>query len=206
MPRDGAITRTSIMDSAQQLILNQGFSATSVDSVIEKTGITKGAFYYHFDTKAELALALVERYAAVDHEHLEMNMKQAEELSRDPLQQMLIFAGLLKAEMEGLIEPFPGCLYASYCYEAQLFTDDTHRIIEDMMLEWRQRLSAKFSAIIKLYPPKLEVTPESLADMILVIYEGVFIMSKTLKEPAMTAVQLGQYRNYIELMFDQSKD
>jgi hypothetical protein len=39
-----------------------------------------------------------------------------------------------------------------------------------------------------------------------VIYEGVFIMLKTLKEPAMTAVQLGQYRNYVELMFEQPKD
>jgi len=194
------------MDSAQELILDQGFSATSVDAVIEKTGITKGAFYYHFDAKADLALALVERYAEVDREHLELNMTRAEELSRDPLQQMLIFTGLLKEEMEGLTEPFPGCLYASYCYEAQLFTDDTHKIIEDVMLVWRQRLSAKFKQIMEKYPPKFDFTPESLADMILVVYEGVFIMSKTLNDPVMTAVQLGHYRNYIELMFDQAKD
>ena len=40
------------------------------------------------------------------------------------------------------------------------------------------------------------VAPESLANLAIVIYEGVFIMLKTLKEPAMTAVQLGQYRNF----------
>ncbi|MDP7600245.1 MAG: hypothetical protein QF605_02560 [Rhodospirillales bacterium] len=50
------------------------------------------------------------------------------------------------------------------------------------------------------------VAPESLANLAIVIYEGVFIMLKTLKEPAMTAVQLGQYRNYVELMFEQPKD
>ncbi|MBT3992269.1 MAG: TetR/AcrR family transcriptional regulator [Rhodospirillaceae bacterium] len=202
MPRDGTITRTTIMDSAQSLILGQGFSATSVDKVIEQAGITKGAFFHHFKTKADLALALVERYANLDQAHLDMNLVRAEELARDPLQQMLIFIGLLKEEMAGLTEPFPGCLYASFCYEAQLFDDNTHTVIQNMMLEWRRRLSSKFVDIIDLYPPKLDIAPESLADMALVIYEGAFILSKTLKEPVTTAEQLGHYRNYVELLFE----
>jgi TetR/AcrR family transcriptional regulator, transcriptional repressor for nem operon len=203
MPKDGTITKTAIMDSAEELILGQGFTATSVDKVIEKAGVTKGAFFYHFNTKADLALALVERYAVLDLEHLETDMKRAEELSRDPLQQMLIFTGLLKEEMAGLTEPFPGCLYASYCQEAQLFDDTTHKIIENVMIEWRERLNAKFTAIAKLYPPKFDISLSSLADMALVIYEGAFILSKTLSDPAITAEQLGHYRNYIELMFEQ---
>jgi len=50
------------------------------------------------------------------------------------------------------------------------------------------------------------VAPESLANLAIVIYEGVFIMLKTLKEPAMTAVQLGQYETMLRLMFEQPKD
>jgi TetR/AcrR family transcriptional regulator, transcriptional repressor for nem operon len=203
MPKDGTITRTTIMDSAEELILGQGFTATSVDKVIEKAGVTKGAFFYHFNTKADLAFALVDRYAALDHEHLETDMKRAEELSRDPLQQMLIFTGLLKEEMACLTEPFPGCLYASYCHEAQLFDDTTHKVIENMIIEWRERLNGKFTAIAELYQPKIDISLSSLADMALVIFEGSFILSKTLSDPAITAEQLGHYRNYIELMFEQ---
>jgi TetR/AcrR family transcriptional repressor of nem operon len=130
MPRDGTATRTAIMDSAEALILEHGFAATSVDRVIEGAGITKGAFFYHFKTKAELAHALVERYAALDSGHLERNLERAEQLSRDPLQQVLLFVGLFKEAAAELSEPYPGCLFASYCYEAQLFDAATLKIVD----------------------------------------------------------------------------
>src|SRR5690606_41602255 len=78
MARNGAATRKSIMDAAQALILETGFSATSVDTVIARAGITKGAFFYHFRTKADLAEALVERDAAEDLHLLEEHLTQAE--------------------------------------------------------------------------------------------------------------------------------
>ena len=93
MPRDGTATRTALMDAAEALILGQGFAATSVDSVIAKAGATKGAFFYHFKTKADLAQALVERYAELDLGHLHTNMARAEALSRDPLQQLPVLEG-----------------------------------------------------------------------------------------------------------------
>jgi TetR/AcrR family transcriptional repressor of nem operon len=51
--RNGARTRTAIMDAAQGLILQQGFAATSIDEIIERTGVTKGAFFYHFKSKSD---------------------------------------------------------------------------------------------------------------------------------------------------------
>ena len=41
-----------------------------------------------------------------------------EQLARDPLQQLLIFIGLFIEMTDQLEEPFPGCLYASYCYQS----------------------------------------------------------------------------------------
>ena len=93
MPRDGSTTRTAIMDAAEGLILETGFAATSVDRVIERAGITKGTFFYHFNSKAALAQALVERYAALDLGNLDDKMTRAEKLARDPVQQLLLFVG-----------------------------------------------------------------------------------------------------------------
>lgn len=189
------------MDSAEALILDHGFAATSVDRIIERAGITKGAFFYHFKTKADLALALVERFAEADLGQLTGGLARAEELSRDPLQQVLIFIGLFKEELANLTEPYPGCLFASYCYEAQLFDDRTMGVIRDAMREWRDRLGAKFEDVIERYPPRLPVTAGGLADMITVIFEGAFILSKTMNEPGVVAEQLGYYRDYIDLVF-----
>jgi TetR/AcrR family transcriptional repressor of nem operon len=189
------------MDAAQALILQQGFAATSIDQIIERTGVTKGAFFYHFKSKSDLAHALVERYAAVDAEHLERTLDRAEHLGRDPLQQVLIFVGLLREEAGELTEPFAGCLYASYCYEAQLFDEHTFAVVRSGVQHWRERFRGKLQAAIDHHRLRLPATAEELSGMILAIFEGSFILSRILAEPQYIAEQLGQYRNYLELLF-----
>jgi TetR/AcrR family transcriptional regulator, transcriptional repressor for nem operon len=202
VPRDGAVTRTGIMDAAKDLVLKQGFAATSIDQIVESAGITKGAFFYHFDSKSELAHALVERYAATDAAHLERTLDQAQRMSRDPLQRILIFVGLLQEEARQLTEPFAGCLYASYCYEAQLFDEHTFNVVRSGVREWRARFAGELQAAIDQYPPRLPATAEQLSEMILSLFEGSFILSRILSEPQFIAEQLTHYRNYLELIFD----
>jgi TetR/AcrR family transcriptional repressor of nem operon len=199
--RNGGRTRTAIMDAAQELILQQGFAATSIDQIIERTGVTKGGFFYHFTSKSDLAHALVERYAAVDAEHLERTLDRAERLGRDPLQQVLIFAGLLQEEAGELTEPFAGCLYASYCYEAQLFDEHTFGVVRSGVQHWRERFRGKLQAVIDQRRPRLPATAQELSGMILAIFEGSFVLSRILAEPQYIAEQLGHYRNYLELLF-----
>lgn len=201
MARNGRDTRTVIMDAAEGLVLETGFAATSIDRLIQRAGVTKGTFFYHFDSKQALARALVERYAALDLGHLSDNLARAERLSRDPLQQLVIFVGLFQEAAADLSEPYPGCLFGAYCYEAGLFDDATLEIIRDSMRTWRSRLGGKLRQIAAERPPRFEVDLDSLADMLTVIFEGAFILSKTLRDPAVVAAQLGHYRNYLELLF-----
>jgi TetR/AcrR family transcriptional regulator, transcriptional repressor for nem operon len=204
MPRDGTVTRTAIMDAAEGLILSRGFAGSSVDDIVAKAGATKGSFFYHFDSKAALARALVERFAASDQAILARHLARADALSRDPLQRMLIFVGLFREEFAQLTEPYPGCLFASCIAEAQLFDEDVHRIIADNMTVWRKTLAERFAAIMAEHPPRLPVSAESLADMLTVIFEGAFILAKTMNDPAMAAEQLGHYRSYLELLFSDA--
>jgi len=201
MPRDGRITRNKIMDVAQQMVLDVGLSGTSVEKVIEGADISKGTFFYHFKTKHDLAAALIERYADNDAQHYFDTMEKAEQLSRDPLQQVLIFIGLFIEDMEQLEDPFPGCLYASYCYQSGAISGDVMLKVERMLLFWRDRLSAKFEELVAEYPPQIPVQCNHLADHVTTTFEGAFILVKVMKEPKLAAEQLIQCRNYVELLF-----
>lgn len=53
-------TRTKILNSAVKLFSIQGFKAASVDDICEEAGISKGAFYHHFESKQALFLALLD--------------------------------------------------------------------------------------------------------------------------------------------------
>ena len=41
--------KEKILDSAQCLMLDKGYVATSVDAICEKAGVTKGSFFYYFN-------------------------------------------------------------------------------------------------------------------------------------------------------------
>jgi TetR/AcrR family transcriptional repressor of nem operon len=201
MPKDGEVTRNKLLDAAQELILESGFAGTSVDRLIEKAGVTKGTFFYHFDSKAALARALIDRFAATDRDLLEEAIRHAEGLSRDPLRQVLAVVEFFECKFSALDAPSPGCLFASYLYEAQLFDAPTLQVASDFAKLWRQRLGAKLREAAKLHPPRQAVDPEVLADGLTVAFEGSMILSKLLKDPKAIAAHLGHYRRYLELLF-----
>lgn len=205
MKKNPKNTRANIMDAAQALILDHGFGGTTVDSVIELAGVSKGAFFHHFASKAELGLKLVERYAEEDTKHLEQTLAKAEKLSNDPLQQMLIFVKLFEQEIELLKEPFPGCLFASYLQQSELFDHNILEVIRESMLLWRSRVLDKLKNIEKKYPSQRNVDLESLADMLMVIFEGAFVLSQSLNENKVIAQQLSHYHSYLSLLFDPNK-
>ena len=63
MGKKGDDTRKRILDAAQQLILSHGYSGMSLDQLIRQLGMTKGAFFHHFENKHDLARTLIQRYS-----------------------------------------------------------------------------------------------------------------------------------------------
>jgi AcrR family transcriptional regulator len=55
----GGETRARLVESAAALFLERGYSATSLSDLIAAAGLTKGGFYFHFASKAEVALEVV---------------------------------------------------------------------------------------------------------------------------------------------------
>jgi TetR/AcrR family transcriptional repressor of nem operon len=203
MARDGTATRTRILDAAQRLVLEKGFAGTSVDEVIAAAGTTKGGFFHHFASKQDLARALIERYAADDVRLLEDLFTRAERLSRDPLQQLLLFVGLQEESTDELAGEDPGCLFASFCYERDLVDEVTRSLIADAMLAWRTRTRAKLDEVVALYPPRVPIDLDALADEGLALFEGAYVLSRALGEPQLLRGQLRHFRTYLELLFGQ---
>lgn len=53
----GERTRGRILEAAAGAFAEGGYAATSLNAIVAASGLTKGAFYHHFDSKEELALA-----------------------------------------------------------------------------------------------------------------------------------------------------
>jgi AcrR family transcriptional regulator len=58
-----AVRRAELLDCAQRLFLTQGYERTTINDVINATGLSKGAFYHHYRSKEDLLEAIAQRFA-----------------------------------------------------------------------------------------------------------------------------------------------
>lgn len=60
--KDGEVRRQELLDAARALFVAKGYDNTSINDIIDAVGVSKGALYYYFASKAEIldAIALQE--------------------------------------------------------------------------------------------------------------------------------------------------
>jgi len=201
MTTKGNATKERLMDIAERHILTNGFAATSIDALITEAGITKGGFFYHFDGKNSLAYALMERYREQDAFLFSGLFDRAEELTDDPLQQMLVFIKLLAEVMADLKGLHPGCLVASFTYESHEVNEEVRAITADSVKDWRRLFKVQIEKINASYIANIETSSDDLADMLTTIIEGGIIVSRAVNTPDILVQQLMEYRNYIRLLY-----
>ena len=93
--------REKLLDASLVLVREKGYSATSVEELCAKAGVTKGAFFHHFESKEALAVAAANRWselssalfkAAPYHKH------------RDPLDRAPAAIGFSNASIVAVIQ------------------------------------------------------------------------------------------------------
>lgn len=63
-PRASSETREQILDIAEDLLRSRSFHAFSYADIADRIGIRKASIHYHFPSKEELGLALIDRFGA----------------------------------------------------------------------------------------------------------------------------------------------
>ncbi len=198
----GQDTKERILDTAQTLVLDKGFSATSLDDIIKAAGLTKGAFFHHFRSKGDLARKLVERFADNDFELFDEMDRRAEALADDPYQAVVLFIKLFEEWLDNLPQPFAGCMFAVYVYESQAFEAEVNDFVKQSFERWQGYYERKFEAVIADRRPKSDITARELAETIVSIFEGAFILSRSYGDRGLITRQSRLFRDYLKLLFE----
>src|SRR5215831_18125052 len=62
--RDPQRTRERLLQAAFQEVYRYGFQSAGIDTILAATNVTKGALYYHFESKEALGYAIIEEVVA----------------------------------------------------------------------------------------------------------------------------------------------
>lgn len=210
---DGARhTRTALLDAAEALVLERGFTGATVDAIVGQADLSKGAFFHHFSSKAELGRALVERESARELERTERLLERAEEVSDDPLIQVLITVALLEEELTrdgGRADggaAVRGSVRATLASQGPEGRDAARSAIPPLERR-RELLAERLEAAAGRHAAVGEVDAAALAEMLEVILEGARLVGRTATDGSAgdaVARQLAGYREYLELLFSVS--
>lgn len=58
---DALVTRNLLLDAAERVFQRRGVSRTSLQEIAQEAGLTRGAIYWHFENKADVFDAMMQR-------------------------------------------------------------------------------------------------------------------------------------------------
>lgn len=195
MPRDGSLTRDRILASARRLVIDNGFRATTVESVIDASGSSKGAFFHHFSSKRALAEALVDAYVAEDLAMLDEGIAAATQASDDPVVRAVAFLRFYEDLADEIMAGTTGCLYTSMLVEMELVDSDASAPITRAVAQWRERYAELLAHAVA---PRVDIDVAALADHVFVTFEGAYLLARTTGDPGQLRRQLAVTRTLVE--------
>ncbi|MET7686571.1 TetR/AcrR family transcriptional regulator [Streptomyces sp. NPDC005483] len=108
--------REKILGAARSLIETRGYSALGVAEICKAAGVPKGSFYYFFESKEALALAVVEEHWAAQRREWESALSA----NADPLQRLRALFEQTEAGQRAVQEgcgTVSGCLFGNLALE-----------------------------------------------------------------------------------------
>ena len=119
----GGSTRENLIQVAADLFYERGFQAVGLDQVLERVGITKTAFYKHFESKDDLIIAVLHTRDGEDIAELIEYMRTR--ASGDPKASILAMFDFLG---DWFKDPgFRGCLFMNAATEFPVPHDPVHK-------------------------------------------------------------------------------
>jgi len=91
-------TRAAIIDAAAACFAEKGYAETGVAEICARAGISKGALYYHFESKQAIFLELVDIQLADLEEVLEKTARDAKNIPESLLRLSHLIQGLIQSD------------------------------------------------------------------------------------------------------------
>lgn len=200
MPRAAAgkpDARSKLLDAALRIIRAKGYAATTVDELCAAAGVTKGAFFHHFRSKEDLAVAAADHWsqttgtlfaAAPYHDHV------------DPLDRVLGYVDFRKALLQGEVPEFT-CLVGTMVQETYETSPALREACHRSISGHAATLEADIAAALESRGLSPEWSAKSLALHTQAVLQGAFILAKAQGGATAAADSIDHLRRYLELLF-----
>src|SRR5262249_59206583 len=130
--RDRERTRQRLLQAGFREVYRSGFQSASIDTILAATNVTKGALYYHFDSKEDLGHAIVEEIVAKLPEDKWLRPLQG---GRNPIDALI---GIVQATSVRPEDVNGGCPLLNLAQEMFPLGEKFRKVLENVFHAWEE--------------------------------------------------------------------
>ncbi|WP_159475040.1 TetR/AcrR family transcriptional regulator [Chryseobacterium sp. 18068] len=185
-------TRQNILQKAFELIYSHGYQTTSVDEIIATTQVTKGAFYYHFKTKDEMGLAIINERMKPTFKNTFIEPFQSDVNPLDTIYNLMYH---LLIENEDLKVEY-GCPASNFTQEMAPWNIEFTKALNELSLEWEKAMINAIEKGKENGTIKSEVNAKEVTVFVMSGYWGVRNLGKLENSKGVYLIYLKGLKSY----------
>jgi TetR/AcrR family transcriptional repressor of nem operon len=169
-------TRERLLQAAFREVHGSGFQSASIDAILAATNVTKGALYYHFESKEALGYAVVEEKIA--------------NLTRDRWLHPMRSEGEPIDILIGVVRRIParpqdvraGCPLLLLAQEMSPLDEQFRKRLERIFLDWQEGVATLLRKGKSQGTVRRELNPDEAANFLIATIEGYATLAKNAQD------------------------
>ena len=187
-------SKEKILQVALDQFYHNGYQASSVDDIIELAGVSKSNFYYHFRTKEDLVLTVLNFRSEQLQQGLRCTLLNAD---KNPVERLHSFMQMMKTSQEESIRQC-GCPFGNLVAEMAEHSEKIRCTLSRMFGDLTHYVADVISEGQSLGMFRSDVSATDMAALIVNSLQGMLLMTKCHKSVESLAKGVTTLINLIE--------
>jgi TetR/AcrR family transcriptional regulator, transcriptional repressor for nem operon len=175
--RDSERTRERLLQAASREIYRSGFQSASLDTILAVAGVTKGALYYHFDSKEALGHAVIDEVIA---SCVRGKWVRPLQNGTDPIDALI---GAVQGLPVRPADVCGGCQLNNLAQEMSSLDAGFRKRLAIIFDAWREAVASVLREGQAHGSVRCDVEPADAAGLLIVMVEGYASLAKNAQDP-----------------------
>ncbi len=177
--RDPQRTRERLLQAAFREIYRYGFQSAGIDTILAATNVTKGALYYHFESKEALGYAIIEEIVAkLTRDRWMLPLQRSKD--KDPIDALI---AIVRAIPHQPRDVKGGCPLVNLTQEMSQLDEQFRKRLERIFHAWQEGIATTLRRGQSHGTVRRDLVPEATASFLMAMIEGYEVLAKNAQDP-----------------------
>jgi TetR/AcrR family transcriptional regulator, transcriptional repressor for nem operon len=177
-PRDPERTRQRLLQAAFREVYRYGFQSAGIDTILAATNVTKGALYYHFESKEALGYAIIEEIVAETNRDRWLRPLQRSK-DRDPIDALI---GIVQAIPHRPRDVKGGCPLVNLTQEMSQLDEQFRKRLARIFHSWQAEIAVALRRGQSQGTVRRDLVAEETASFLIAMVEGYEVLAKNAQD------------------------